>query len=83
MTEERIVVGVDGSETATVRSRGRSTRHGLGTRAFASCPRGTAPIMAYPGAMEGADIFEKAADEILRDAERDADAHGLTASHRT
>src|SRR5207344_3112863 len=36
------------------------------------------PIMAYPGAMQGADIFEKAAEEILRDAERDADVHGLT-----
>ena len=28
--------------------------------------------------MEGADIFEKAADEILHDAVRDADVHGLT-----
>ena len=36
------------------------------------------PLMAYPGAMEGAAIFEEAADEILHDAVRDADVHGLT-----
>ena len=78
VTEERIVVGVDGSETATRalawaldEARARNARVRLVSAWLA-------PIMAYPGAMEGADIFQKAADEILRDAERDADAHGLT-----
>lgn len=78
VTEERIVVGVDGSETATRalawaldEARARNARVRL-VSAWA------VPVMAYPGAVEGAGIFEQAAEEILRDAVRDADAHGLT-----
>ena len=75
---ERIVVGVDGSETATRalawaldEARVRDARVRL-------VSAWSAPIMAYPGAMQGAEIFEKAAEEILGDAVRDADVHGLT-----
>ena len=78
VTEERIVVGVDGSETAARalawaldEARARNARVRL-------VSAWSAPIMAYPGAMQGAEIFEKAAEEILGDAERDADVHGLT-----
>ncbi len=76
--DEQIVVGLDGSETATRalawaldEARVRDARVRL-------VSAWSVPIMAYPGAMEGADIFEKAANEILHDAVRDADVHGLT-----
>ena len=35
------------------------------------------PVMAYPGAMEGAAVFDEAADEIVHDAVRDADVHDV------
>jgi nucleotide-binding universal stress UspA family protein len=34
--------------------------------------------MAYPGAMEGAAVFDEAADEIIHDAVHEADVRGLT-----
>jgi nucleotide-binding universal stress UspA family protein len=75
--EERIVVGVDGSVTATRalawaldEARARHAKVHL-------VSAWSVPIMVYPGAMEGANIFEGAAEEIIHDAVRDADVHGL------
>ena len=78
VTEERIVVGVDGSETAS-RALAWALDEARARNAHVRLVSAwSVPIMAYPGAVEGADIFEKAVEEILGDAVRDADAHGLT-----
>jgi nucleotide-binding universal stress UspA family protein len=75
---ERIVVGVDGSATssralawALDEARARQAQVHL-------VSAWSVPIMVYPGAMEGANIFEGAATEVLHAAVRDADVHGLT-----
>ncbi len=77
-TEERIIVGVDGSHTAAKalawaldEARARHAKVRL-VSVWA------VPVMVYPGAIEGASVFNEAADEILRDAVDEADVHGLT-----
>ena len=77
-TEERIIVGVDGSGTAARalawaldEARARHAK----VRVVSAW---SVPVMAYPGAMEGAAVFDEAADEIVHDAVRDSDVHGLT-----
>ncbi len=77
-TEERIVVGVDGSKTAA-RALAWALDEARARHAEVRLVSAWAvPVMVYPGAMEGAAIFDDAADEILHDAVRDADVHGLT-----
>jgi nucleotide-binding universal stress UspA family protein len=76
--DEQIVVGLDGSETATRALAWALDEARVRDAHVRLVSTWSVPIMAYPGAMEGADIFEKAADQILHDAVRDADVHGLT-----
>ena len=78
--EERIIVGVDGSETAAKalawaldEARARHAK----VRVVSAW---SVPVMAYPGMMEGAAVFEDTANEIVQDAVRDADVHGLVHS---
>ncbi len=77
-TEERIVVGVDGSKTAA-RALAWALDEARARRAKVRIVSAwSVPVMMYPGAMEGAAVFDGAADEILHEAVSDADVHGLT-----